>query len=287
MKRAMCIVVLATLSSTNASATDKRIQTLLYDSEQIVQIVGQIGIQSTISFGPDERIENVAVGDSSSWQITPNRRASLLFLKPLLRASRTNMTVVTDRHVYMFDLVAGTKNEAPMYALKFAYPNEEPAVPETASQIAEGPATPPIFSPQQLNFGWTVKGSGRLHPRRVFDDGKALYMEWDRDASLPAILSVSGERVEGPVDYRVSGDYIVVDPMPSNILLRQGKKTATILPGNSARRHVAPPSEPAVMPAPIAATPSLAANRTASALVQTPNVAGLFTSKLAGADNAQ
>ena len=53
---------------------------------QIVQILGKAGIQSTIEFAADERIENVAVGDSSAWQITPNRRASLLFVKPLSAA---------------------------------------------------------------------------------------------------------------------------------------------------------------------------------------------------------
>ncbi len=36
-----------------------------------------------IEFGHGERIENVAVGDSSAWQVTPNKRANLLFLKPL------------------------------------------------------------------------------------------------------------------------------------------------------------------------------------------------------------
>jgi hypothetical protein len=39
------------------------------------------------------------------WQITPNRRASLLFVKPLPGAHRTNMTVVTDKRTYLFDLV--------------------------------------------------------------------------------------------------------------------------------------------------------------------------------------
>ena len=65
---------------------DNRIRTLAYDPEQIVRILGKPGIQSTIEFAADERIENVAVGDSSAWQITPNRRASLLFVKPLARA---------------------------------------------------------------------------------------------------------------------------------------------------------------------------------------------------------
>ena len=110
-----------------AHAADNRIRTQAYDPNAIVKILGKAGIQSTIEFADDERIENVAVGDSSAWQITPNRRASLLFVKPLSGHSRTNMTVVTDKRTYMFDLVSGEKAAAPVYALKFSYPNEKPA----------------------------------------------------------------------------------------------------------------------------------------------------------------
>ena len=118
-------------------ATDTRIRTEAYSPNQIVRIVGKAGIQSTIEFGDDERIENVAVGDSAAWQITPNHRASLLFVKPLTAHSRTNMTVVTDRRTYMFDLVAGDKGTTPLYAMKFSYPNEKAAEPvKPVQQVA-------------------------------------------------------------------------------------------------------------------------------------------------------
>ena len=108
MIRKVSFAAFALFSCTGAvAATDNRIRTQAYSADQIVRILGKAGIQSTIEFAPDERIENVAVGDSSAWQITPNRRASLLFVKPLAARSRTNMTVVTDRRTYMFDLVAG------------------------------------------------------------------------------------------------------------------------------------------------------------------------------------
>ena len=86
MIRQVSLAALALLSCTGAvAATDNRIRSVAYDPEQIVRILGKTGIQSTIEFGAGERIENVAVGDSSAWQITPNRRASLLFVKPLRR----------------------------------------------------------------------------------------------------------------------------------------------------------------------------------------------------------
>ena len=51
---------------------DPRIQTIVYDANQVVQLQVASGYQLAIEFAPDERIENVAVGVSSAWQVTPN-----------------------------------------------------------------------------------------------------------------------------------------------------------------------------------------------------------------------
>ncbi len=288
MTRGLSIFAIALVSATSASAADKRIRTLVYDPEQIVQIEGREGIQSTVEFAPDERIENVAVGDSSAWQVTPNRRASLLFLKPLLKSTRTNMTVVTDRHLYMFDLVATPKAGSPVYALKFYYPYEKPPVTKVPVQAAAVP-TIPSFSPERLNFGWQTRGSDRLLPARIFDDGQALYLAWASDAALPAILTVSAEGREGPVNYRTSGNFIVIDPLPSNILLRQGKRTATIWAGRPLRPNLMPRTALAAA-APVAALPAPVlpqALARPSLALRTPDVSALYSTDLSGDDHAQ
>ena len=87
MIRKVSFAALAVLGCTAASAAaDNRIRSMPYDPDKIVQVLGRTGIQSTIQFDGDERIQNVAVGDSSKWQVTPNHGATLLFVKPLARA---------------------------------------------------------------------------------------------------------------------------------------------------------------------------------------------------------
>ena len=81
---------------------DPHIQRVLYNPEQVVALHGAIGWQIMIEFNGDERIENVSIGDSLAWQVTPNKRARMLFLKPLLRKGATNMTVVTSLRRYAF-----------------------------------------------------------------------------------------------------------------------------------------------------------------------------------------
>jgi type IV secretion system protein VirB9 len=292
MIRKVSFAALAVLGCTAASAAaDNRIRSLAYDPDRIVQILGRAGIQSTIEFAPDERIENVAVGDSSKWQITPNRRASLLFVKPLAARSRTNMTVVTDRRTYMFDLVAGDKWTTPVYALKFSYPNEKPvqaaANPAQQTQAVTLAAQPPATATaERLHFDWQSKGYGRLVPSRIFDDGTAVYLSWNRETPLPAILTVSEDRKEGPLSYRMSGEYIVISPIPQNMVLRYGDRMAVLW---TTRRIVPPQAAPAVTPrvdvaqrmaAVPANPPQSAASASQNGSVRLANVTALYTDKL-------
>jgi type IV secretion system protein VirB9 len=288
MIRKIGLAASAVLGCMAASATaDNRIRSMAYDPDRIVQILGRAGIQSTIEFAPDERIENVAVGDSSAWQVTPNHRASLLFVKPLTARSRTNMTVVTDRRTYMFDLVAGDKWTTPVYALKFSYPNDkapEPAVKPTdpaASSAVGAPQQPAAMTAERLHFDWQSKGYGKLIPARVFDDGTAVYLSWNREIPLPAILTVSEDRREGPLNYRMSGEYIIVSPIPQNMVLRYDNRMAVLW---TTRRVVPSQPAPAASPTNDIAQRMVAVRQAAPAAknraVKIANVTALYTDKL-------
>jgi type IV secretion system protein VirB9 len=276
--------------SASASARDARLTQHLYNAEEVVRIDGKFGVQASIAFADDEHIENVAVGDAESWQITPNKRANLLFVKPLHAAARTNMTVVTDRHTYYFDLIAAPRS-VPLYALRFTYPAEPKVaagVPQSASaggalnsaeQQALNPDETPV-DPAQLNFAWAKSGAGKLAPQRLYDDGNAVYASWAPGAAIPAILVTNEKGDEGPVNYAVRGETIVIDGVPSRIILRAGRERAqldykgpgpkprlgTVAPVPASARRYAPAPETAVpAPAP-AATPTPAPAPTVAAV---------------------
>jgi type IV secretion system protein VirB9 len=287
MIRKVSVAALAVLGCIpTGAAADSRIRSLTYDPDHIVQILGKPGIQSTIEFGDDERIENVAVGDSNAWQITPNHRASLLFVKPLVARSRTNMTVVTDRRTYMFDLVAGDKWTTPVYALKFSYPNDKPAEPavKPANQpaVAVDPQQAAAMAAEKLHFDWQSRGYGKLIPSRVFDDGTSVYLSWNREVPLPAILTMSEDRKEGPVNYRVSGDYIVVSPIPQNMVLRYEKRVAMLWTTRRVAPAPATPVPAANIAQRMAAAPAPRAQASAPGAVKVANVTALYSDKLTG-----
>ncbi len=238
MNRAGLIPALALLlSAIPAAAQDSRLVEVEYDAGRVVVIEGRAKVATTIQFGDDESIENVVVGDSAEWQITPNKRANLLFVKPLAPLAQTNMTVVTNKYTYLFDLVASPKART-LYFLGFTYPEEEAMEQEMASAptmrantVEVTAATDPyaVVDPTALNFAWTKQGSATLFPKTAFDDGEATFLEWEEGIPIPAILVKDFEGTEGPVNFTVRGNTIVVDGVPAEIVLRSGEEVATLI----------------------------------------------------------
>jgi len=223
-----------------AAAQDNRLQTLVYNPNAVVRVDGKVKVQTTIKFAPDEVIENVAIGDSAAWQVQPNKAQSILFVKPLEPAARTNMTVVTDKRTYLFDLVSSPRNSA-LYVLQFRYPELEKAAEEArlvaiaeaealAAKADAAPGTDPsgIVDPAKLNFAWASAGKTDLLPTRAFDDGDAVFLTWPQGVSVPAILVTNEAGDEGPVNYTVRGDTVVVEGVPPKLILRSGRDTATL-----------------------------------------------------------
>jgi type IV secretion system protein VirB9 len=229
--RASRLLLAAAILSASPARADPRITTHFFQPNEVVAIHGRGDTQSTIAFAPDERIENIAVGDSVGWQVAPNKRADLLFLKPTKAGARTNMTVVTDQRTYLFDLVSDGPRVAPVYMMRFTYPAPPPKpVPEKAIETVATPTpvAPPAPDPAMLDFAWTTRGDKSLLPSHLFDDGSSTFLAWPKDLPLPAILTGAASGSEGPVNYTTRGDYVVVDGVPAQIILRSGKQVATL-----------------------------------------------------------
>lgn len=239
MKRALVAVALVA-TTTPAFANDPRFVEQPYNAGQIVRIEGRANVQATIRFGQEELIENVAIGDSNAWQVTPNKRANLLFVKPLAAKSATNMTVVTDKHVYLFDLIANPASQNPLYMMSFDHPKTEEEVRRTDAvdshsveqpnklEVAAASDAYAIVDPARLNFAWAGSGDKRLLPARIYDDGESTFLTWASRSTVPAILIKDRDGTEGPVNFAVRGDLIVIDGVPRKIILRSGRQLATI-----------------------------------------------------------
>jgi type IV secretion system protein VirB9 len=197
---------------------DPHIQSVTYNPEEVVELQGAFGWQIMIEFGADERIENVSIGDGLAWQVTPNKRAKMLFLKPLLRNGETNMAVVTSLRRYAFALSTGPRRATTPWIVRFEYPRP---IIEALPQLP----SPPV----NLNFNYVRSGDQSVMPTRVWDDGRQTYFEFAENIPIPAIFEAGpGRRDESLVNVVTRGRIRVVQQTGNQFVLRSGEHSAKV-----------------------------------------------------------
>lgn len=197
---------------------DPHIQSVLYIPDDVIQLRGALGWQIMLEFGADERIENVSIGDALAWQVTPNKKARNLFLKPLVKNAATNMTVVTDRRRYAFSLETTARLRSTPWVVRFEYPPE----------VVEATEEPLLLSPPTLNFAYRLAGDPALLPARVWDDGLMTYFEFAENQSLPAIFANGPGKDEALVNSSVRGRVMIVQQTSGRFTMRTGEQVATV-----------------------------------------------------------
>ena len=218
---ALALFVLTAARLPEPGATDPHIQSIGYVADEVVLLQGALGWQIMIEFGPDERIENVSIGDALAWQVTPNKRARILFLKPLVKNAATNMTVVTDKRRYAFALETRPRAPSTPWVVRIDYPRE----------VVEAIEEPPPPPPPTLNFAYAMTGAKELLPARVWDDGVMTYFEFGPESAVPAIFAGGPGKDESLVNSSMRGRVTVVQQRSGRFTLRAGERFAMVTAG--------------------------------------------------------
>jgi len=195
-----------------------------------------------IQLQPGETITDVALGDTERWMATPaasgdpHNAVPHLAVKPQVPGIETNLTIYTTKHVY--HLLLRSRGRA-MQEVEFYYPDELSEAMKAADTVAanakQEAADPPgdsdnvvnvaVVDPAQLNFAYTVAGPNvPWKPIRAFDDGSHVYVQMPagmKSSEAPALLINAGSGSQ-MVNYRVKGNYYVVDRLFSDAILVSG-----------------------------------------------------------------
>lgn len=198
--------------------TDQRIRHVVYSSNEVYEIQATYGFQTTIEFSDQESIQVASIGDSIAWQVIPvgNR----LFLKPVEQNPRTNLTVVTNKRTYYFNLLTtSSKRMGSTYLVRFEYPSE------SGIQTSKTGNQPIIkaTSPAEYNFNYELKKDKKSGLLRAFDNGEFTYLQFKSLTDLPAVFLVNEENKESLVNYRIEGPYVVIERVTNELILRRGK----------------------------------------------------------------
>ena len=202
-------------------ATDPRIKVVAWAPNEVIKYTGYYRVQTSWEFAPDEEIGTISMGDSVAWSISP--MGNRLFIKPIEQDATTNMTIITNKRVYLIELHAadakGIDDKNVTWILRFIYPEESLAVNGGLDQVPDLEAE----DLSKYNFRYTVSGSEDITPLRIFDDGEFTYFEFrDVNGEIPAFYQVDSQNNESLINYRTRGPYIVVERVASRFTLRHG-----------------------------------------------------------------
>lgn len=135
-------------ASAQPITSDSRIKTFVYNPNEVFTITTHYGYQSNVEFGHKETIDTISVGDRVAWQVIP--AGGRLFIRAMEENARTNMTVVTNKRAYQFDLRSSSANavfgsEELTYVVRFFYPGDPDN--KTAVYVPPMAASAPVSQP--------------------------------------------------------------------------------------------------------------------------------------------
>jgi type IV secretion system protein VirB9 len=171
----------------------------------------------------------VAAGDTVRWIIGdtesgsgPSRRVHIL-VKPTRADLQTNLVINTSRRTYHLELRATPATY--MASVAWRYPADEALA---AAESIERYAAPTVAI-EQLNFNYKISGDRpSWRPVRVFDDGRQTFIEFAPSVTQgelpPLFVSGADGKAADLVNYRVSGERMVVDRLFARAELRLGDR---------------------------------------------------------------
>ena len=219
---------------------DYRIRTADYSEGQVYRITGFFGFHALIMFAPDERVEKVG-GFEKGWSV--DNLGNKLLVHPKIDDADSNLTVVTSRRVYFFDLSVkpfpkkySSQADDPeqTYGLKFRYPEDEAraAAAEAAALAVEqklrAATTKTGEKPKHWNY--TYMGADAIRPYQVWDDGTFTYFKFYAQQDLPSFFVINDDGSESVVNKGMErdGDTVVVQRVGKQFVLRMGNSVTCI-----------------------------------------------------------
>lgn len=183
-----------------------------------------------IELQPGESLTSTPVsGDVVRWKIsvlksyTDNKDITHIVLKPIDTGIETNILLTTDRRTYHLRAIAG---DWYMPSVSWNYPQDDELEEQMKALDAEKYEGISV-TPEELNFNYEIDGDDYpWTPLRVFDDGSKTYFQVSKESrnrESPALFVIDEDDVI-LVNYRVKGDYYIIDRVVDHAQLRIGTK---------------------------------------------------------------
>jgi type IV secretion system protein TrbG len=214
------------------------IQVYPYQEGQLYRLYAAPEQVTDIALQSGEALISVAAGDTVRWIVGDTTSGSgaakrtHILVKPSASGLKTNLVISTDRRVY--HLALESTERTAMAALSWNYPQDELMAIERATADAEAqrPVTDGLAL-DNLNFDYRISGDDPgWRPLRAFDDGRQTFIAFPPSISVgeaPPLFVIGANSQAQLVNYRMRGDYYVVDRLFDAAELRLGEKKQSVV----------------------------------------------------------
>ncbi len=237
-----------------SSGFDNRVQSVLYNPQDIAKINAQLGFVTTVVFSEGELVEKAITGFDAGWKVEIFRNK--LFIQPVPVEQQfveniddegddvgvssgmqkfapipaqwfTNLFVSTNKRNYNMILNIAAANDRHAHIVQYDYLEEKYHKKFLNHSFAN--------ARQGRNYDYFVKAGNSsqvIVPDFAYDDGEMTYFGFSPAKQLPSIFLLQNKK-EQMINYSVSqqGDYrvLAIHNLSKSFVLRSGDMAAGIL----------------------------------------------------------
>ncbi|MBV8977362.1 MAG: P-type conjugative transfer protein TrbG [Alphaproteobacteria bacterium] len=186
---------------------------------------------SDIALQPGESLIAISAGDTTRWVVGDTSSGSgatkqvHILAKPFAANLRTNLVITTDRRSYHLQLESTDRTY--MAAISWTYPQDGLVSTRASGGPVHTIAADVVPTLDNLHFDYAISGDNPpWKPVRAFDDGTHVYIEFPRaldQGDAPPLFVKGSDGASDLVNYRVRGNYYVVDQLFATAELRLGQ----------------------------------------------------------------
>ncbi|MEX3614091.1 MAG: TrbG/VirB9 family P-type conjugative transfer protein [Burkholderia gladioli] len=239
------------------SPYDHRIKSVVYNPADTVVVNCVVGLSLTITVAPGERYVTHAFGDPGGWRLSQN--ANHIIVWPMNANSDTNLTLITDRHVYQVLLhfigsrsggselgnSAGTFIKTPWamksatLALNYTYPDDDHAASiakTNAQRVRDALATASDQGLVNMSYSRSDEpGTDDIRPVNVWDNYRFTSFKFEPNSQLPTITYINAAGKEEVPNVHIEGpnhNIIVAENVARQWRIRARDKVVGVINAN-------------------------------------------------------
>lgn len=231
-KLVLALLIYSAVSTTSYAATfasgssyDARMQTVMYNPDDVVKVRVKPGTVSVVQVSGDEKIEDVGLGDPGAWNVSV--RNNTIFFRPVSEDNPdTNVVVVTDKRAYTLFLTSVKTN--PTFVLRFEYPKPKPILFDNKKI--------PCTDGGVVNGRYQVQGDESVKPNKIWDDGRFTCFTWENSKTMPVVYRIDSDGNENLVNSSMEKNVMVVHDISPEFLLRNGNQVMRVKTSSIVKR---------------------------------------------------